>query len=761
VDPIRIVILNRPPAWEPCAPADEHNSGDPGCPDKERSDVNDWTLLIDFGTSFTKAAIADADGRTQPIELDGTLAMPSGIWAESSGRLVAGMAAQRQAKLSPERWDRAPGRWLGLGEQLVLGQKAVDPVKAVAEVLRLIAAEAIRRRGSKPAQVRLTCSPRWNSARRDALLAAAAQAGLTTAGPPQLVDYPVAAALQLARLGRFGVGAKLAMLGLGGGSAEIAVLESTAEGVLIRALGGIEGVGGEQFDDLLFRKVVAHKLRGVDAQLAGRVWEPPDAEWRRASEDLFREVRRAKEELSQQRNVYLDTGPLINVPLQLSRIELEAVLRAEILRSARELATTIELSGLRPRQLNGILLTGGSTRIPLVSRAIFDVVGVHPELLTDPGLYLGAAAWTPQTRVERGPTPLTVAGGQTLEEAAADAAAAAAALAATGSIDLTALTRPRPVISDSADAASGVKRIGLSAWRRRWPVIAGVATVLVAVGLVLNGPASGDDDAGPEPTPTGAGDVTSTPAIGDTGTPTTPAGLEAADLPAVTGLDVSTRNISIDLTWEPVAGAESYTVYRDAGTQEQTLRNIPRTTFTDRPGDGDTHRYSVVAVDDADREGPGSLEVSAEAEAPYGAVQAIASAWTAVVPVTPGKKGTAGQTCKGSSTDAEYANGRIRCTFGNGVRLTILSYDSAADRDRRADQLADRKRVDDGKWSAAQRGGPRLSGRLLTADSKATDGPWRYWTYNTATTYGMYVDWPKHTAKQLSSWWNQKAPFRT
>ena len=67
--------------------------------------MNDWTLLIDFGTSFTKAAIADDDGRTELVELDGALAMPSGIWAESNGKLVAGLAARRQAKLAPERWD--------------------------------------------------------------------------------------------------------------------------------------------------------------------------------------------------------------------------------------------------------------------------------------------------------------------------------------------------------------------------------------------------------------------------------------------------------------------------------------------------------------------------------------------------------------------------------------------------------------------------------------------------------------------------------
>lgn len=727
--------------------------------------MNDWTLLIDFGTSFTRAAIADADGRIEPIELDGALAMPSGVLAEPSGKLIAGLSAQRQAKLTPERWDRAPGRLLGLGEPLVLGQKAVDPVKAVAEVLRRIAAEATRLRGAKPTQVRLTCSPRWNSTRRDALLAAAQQAGLGAAGPPQLVEYPIAAALELARLGRFNVGTKVALFGLGGGTAETAVLESTAEGVVLHALGGIEGVGGEQFDDLLFRKVVGHKLRAVDPQLSSRVWDPPDAEWRRAAADLFREVRRAKEELSQQHNVFLDTGSLINIPLQLSRIELEAVLRADILRSARELGTTIELAGTRARQLDGILLTGGSIRIPLVTRAIFDVLGVHPQPLNEPGLFLGAAFWTPQIRVERTRTPLTVAGGQTREEAAADAAAAAAALAATGSMDLTSLTPPRPVISDSTDSEhgggkrAGVKRAGLSAWRRRWPVILAVAVILVLVGLALNGPASGDDDPGPQAGPTST--PSELPAVSDTGTPSSTDAPAGADLATVTGLAAKTRSISIDLVWKKVPGAATYTVYRDAGTPDQMTRNLARTTFTDRPGDGATHRYSVVAVDTTDREGPSGAEVSVAAAAPFGAVQSIASAWTAVVPITPGKKGTAGQTCKGSSADAEFSNGRIRCTFANGVHLVITSYASATERDRRAAQLLGQKRVTSGKWNAAQRGGPQLSGRLLIADSKVPGGPWRWWTYNTDPTYAIYADWPKHTAKQLSSWWNQKAPFRT
>jgi hypothetical protein len=242
---------------------------------------------------------------------------------------------------------------------------------------------------------------------------------------------------------------------------------------------------------------------------------------------------------------------------------------------------------------------------------------------------------------------------------------------------------------------------------------------------------------------------------------TSPSPTQGADLPAVTGLSVTTRSISIQLAWTAVPGATAYTVYRDAGTEGQAVRTIPRTTFTDRPGDGEGHRYSVVAVDDEDREGTTGPEVTAKAEAPYGAVQAIASAWTAVVPVTPGKKGTAGQTCKGTSTSADGADGLIKCTFGNGVRLTITHYAGEADRDRRGDKLADRKRVSDGTWHTKKGGGGPLTGRLLTADSKATGGPWRWWTYDAATTFAMYADWPKHTGKQLTSWWNGKAPFRT
>lgn len=751
--------------------------------------MNDWTLLIDFGTSYSRAAIADADGRTEPIEVDGHLAVPSGIWADSGGRLVTGVAAQRQARLAPERWDRAPGRWIGRPGPLRLGQFEVDPVTAYAEVLRRLRTEATARRGKQPPTgVRLTCPARWDAGRREVLLAAARRAGLGSPPlqhAPQLVDQPVAAALRLAALGRFPVGAVVALYSLGGGSTETAVVESTPDGVRVRALGGIDGVGGELFDDLLYRQVIAHAVTDVDAEVAHRLWEPPDAQWRRAGEDLFREVRRAKEELSQQHAVTLDTGQLVGTPVRLSRFELEGVLRPYVLRSARELAATVELAGLRPRQLDAILVIGGSGRMPLVSRAIYDVTGVQPQLAPDlvdePGPVTGAAGWSPPTAPagsaapfgsagEAGSTaptgsaigpaaPITVIGRQSGEEAAAAAAAAAAATAATGSIDLSALAAPRP---PAASPQPLRQPAASSLWRRRWPLIALAAVVLVVGGLILNGPASGDDDGGPEDgptrpvpgaTPTGSGTATATA--------TTPIDeLGAADLAAVTGLRVKVRSISVDLSWTEVPDAEGYTVYRDAGTPDQTLRTVPGTTLTDRPGDGDQHTYSVVAVDADDRQGPSSATVTATAEAPYGDVQDIASSWTAVVPVTPGRRGTAGQTCRPVPGPVGRADGRITCQYQNGIRFVLYRFAFTADRDLRTDELAAGAGVDDGRWGAAPPRGSRLTGRLVVSDSQAAGGPWRWWTYDAAPAFGLYVQWPKRSAKDLEGWWRSRAPFR-
>jgi hypothetical protein len=186
--------------------------------------------------------------------------------------------------------------------------------------------------------------------------------------------------------------------------------------------------------------------------------------------------------------------------------------------------------------------------------------------------------------------------------------------------------------------------------------------------------------------------------------------------------------------------------------------------------------------------------VQGRATSPYGDRQNIASAWTGIVPPKPGVKGSAGQVChvvasSTSSISSDHSTGEIRCSFRNGVRLDILSYASPADRDLQAEELALGVGVQYGSWNAVPAsGGSALTGRLLASGAavgsdlsmspspmspspgvapasgvpagSTPKGPWRWWTYDAAPTSAMYAVWPGHTEQALSSWWQQRAPFR-
>ena len=356
-----------------------------------------WVLAIDFGTSYSSAAIAQ-DGTVTLVEIARRRTIPSGVWVDDAGSLVVGTSAERQGRLAPERWERAPKRYLGEPSPLLLGDTQVQVVEAVAAILRMLAAEAVRQQGSQPDEVRLTCPAQWGERRRGALKVAAQLAGLgppTVPSPPRLVEEPVAAALYFADRGELPLGRMVAVYDLGGGTFDAAVLEATAQGFVVRAVGGVDGVGGERFDALLYAHV-GSLLADRDPAVWQSLRQPPDARWRRAGEELLREVRRGKEELSDWETVTLDTGPLIDIPLQLQRSAVEAVLRPAVEQTAEVFADTIARAGCSPADLAAVYLAGGASRMPLVEQVVSARLGVASAVLGEPKsvVVLGGARWS-------------------------------------------------------------------------------------------------------------------------------------------------------------------------------------------------------------------------------------------------------------------------------------------------------------------------------------------------------------------------------
>jgi molecular chaperone DnaK (HSP70) len=115
-----------------------------------RVPVMSWTLAIDFGTTFTSAAIA-YDGKIELVEVDGTTRVPSTVVVNEDGHVVVGMAAENQAALDLERVERTPKRNLGEDAPLVLGGRALPVHEAVGAILRMFVEEATKLRGGEPA----------------------------------------------------------------------------------------------------------------------------------------------------------------------------------------------------------------------------------------------------------------------------------------------------------------------------------------------------------------------------------------------------------------------------------------------------------------------------------------------------------------------------------------------------------------------------------------------------------------------------------
>ncbi|SMD23417.1 Hsp70 protein [Kibdelosporangium aridum] len=339
-------------------------------------------LSVDLGTSNT-VAVLSAHGRPpRVVEVDGSATMPSAVFAGEDGNLVVGRDAERRARLDPSRFEPNPKRRVDEGT-LLLGDTVVPVTDALAAVLSRVGEETTRQLGgAKPDEVRLTHPAQWGPTRRNVLMAAARLAGL--GDNMVLVPEPVAAAAHFASFPGQSLtpGRALAVYDLGAGTFDIAVVGATQNGFTVLAEDGLPDLGGLDVDQALLEHVgreVSHR----DPARWQRLLRPETTADRRAQRSLREDVKAAKEALSRH--------PQTEVPMPepfddvlVTRAELEALVRPNLLRSVELLAATIRSTGMTPDRLLGIYLVGGSSRMPLVATLIAEQLRVVPTSLDQP-----------------------------------------------------------------------------------------------------------------------------------------------------------------------------------------------------------------------------------------------------------------------------------------------------------------------------------------------------------------------------------------
>ena len=349
-----------------------------------------WALAIDFGTSYTSAALAAADG-VDLIDLHGDRRVPSLVYLDEDGRLLVGVLAANQSAGAPDRVERTPKARVGRSPILLLGGQAVPVVDAVGALVAAFVEEARRRRGgSAPSAVTFTHPVRWGEHRRRVLLDAAAAAGLD-AESARLVEEPVAAAAAF-RSERVRPGDLVAVYDLGGGTFDAAVLRVTETGFVVAGPpGGDDDVGGEVFDDRLLAHV-GEQVAAVDPEGWQALTGSQERRWRRAHAQLRDQVRLAKETLSiaGQATVYV---PGLDRDVLVTRGEFEDLIAADVQRTLDVLDEVIGAAGATAGELAAVYPVGGSSRIPLVANRLQEHYGDRVVTWDDPQavVALGAA----------------------------------------------------------------------------------------------------------------------------------------------------------------------------------------------------------------------------------------------------------------------------------------------------------------------------------------------------------------------------------
>jgi molecular chaperone DnaK len=376
-----------------------------------------YALGVDLGTTYTAAAVC-RDGHAEIATLGNrAAAVPSVVLLREDETILTGDAANRRGATEPGRVAREFKRRVGDTTPIFLGGTPYSAETLMAKLLRWTVDEVAQREGGPPDRTVVSRPANWGQYKQDLLDQAIQMAGLENA---DTITEPEAAAIHYASTERIEPGDVVAVYDLGGGTFDAAVLRKTPSG--FEVLGqpeGIERLGGIDFDAAVF----AHVTRTLDGAIEALDEDDPTA--LAAVARLRQECVDAKEALSTDTDVSIPVMlPELKTEVRLTRTEFEGMVRPALVESIGAMRRALRSARVEPDQVKGVLLVGGSSRIPLVAQMVGAELGrpvavdAHPKHSIALGASLAAAGVTDEKGV----------GGA----AAAAGTAAAAAGAVTG-----------------------------------------------------------------------------------------------------------------------------------------------------------------------------------------------------------------------------------------------------------------------------------------------------------------------------------------
>ncbi len=340
---------------------------------------------IDLGTTNSEVALV-RDSRVEILDIaKGTKLLPSYVGLSDDGALLLGDTARNQYALHPERTIRSIKRQMGSDNKVSLGGREYTPPEISGMILRRLKSIAEAHIGESVTSAVITVPAFFNDAQRLATREAGELAGLDVA---RIINEPTAAAL--AYEGASQQRKRVLVYDLGGGTFDVSVVKMESGIVEVLASHGNNHLGGDDFDQKIVEHCIAHlqEVSGVDATTSDM-----------AMARITRAAENAKIVLSNEPFVLIEeeylldhAGKPINLSLELSRDDYEDMIDGFINETLDAVHIAMEGAGLNVSELDEILLVGGATRTPLISRRLESTLGLQARMDVDPELCVAAGA---------------------------------------------------------------------------------------------------------------------------------------------------------------------------------------------------------------------------------------------------------------------------------------------------------------------------------------------------------------------------------
>ena len=354
---------------------------------------------IDLGTTNSVVAVMEGGQPTVIANEEGGRTTPSVVGFADDGERLVGAIAKRQAVTNPEHTIFSVKRFMGrrleeVSEEITLvpfkvvagaegaaaikiGDKVYTPPEISAMTLAKLKSAAEAHLGAEVSGAVITVPAYFNDAQRQATKDAGKIAGLDV---KRIINEPTAAALA------YGLDKKedekIAVYDFGGGTFDISILEVGENVVEVKSTNGDTHLGGDNLDHRVMDYLVSEfkKDQGID------LTNDPMAVQR-----LREAAEKAKMELSTAQSTDINlpyitadqSGPK-HLALKLSRAKFEQLVDDLVERTLEPCRKAMADAGLKPGEIDEVVLVGGSTRVPLVRQKVTALFGKEPNQTVNP-----------------------------------------------------------------------------------------------------------------------------------------------------------------------------------------------------------------------------------------------------------------------------------------------------------------------------------------------------------------------------------------